>query len=360
MVMPRIYLLILNWNGWKDTIECLESIFRLDSENYHVIVCDNDSSDGSLENIKSWAEGLINAFVPVHNTLRHLSYPPVSKKIPYCFYDRNEAESGGGADDTDCHLILIQTGSNLGFAGGNNVGLRYILAKDNAAYVWLLNNDTVVEPNTLNKLVEKAVADKIVNEKTGIIGTKMMYYHEPDIIQGVGGVYNKWFATTKHIGVFEPDNGQYDNKNVVNKTDYPLGASMFVTTDFIKNVGLMCEDYFLYFEELDWVLRGKVQGWKINYCWQTRVFHKEGGTIGSSAVGANKSEMSDYFSLKNRVIFTKKFYPHRLVSVRVGFIVVLFNRIRRFQFSRIGTVVSIFLKDSSNPSRNRDIGHISS
>lgn len=350
-----VYIVILNFNGWKDTIECLETVFKLEYENYRVIVCDNNSADGSFEHIKSWAEGRLDVFVPLENQLRYLSKPPINKPIVYCQYERYEAESGGSASDFDCRLIMIQTGANLGFAGGNNVGLRYALAKNDSTYIWLLNNDMVVEPNTLNGLVEKAEEYKITNAKTGIIGTKLMYYHKPDIIQGVGGIYNKWFATSNNIGVFEPDNGQYDNKSVVNMTDYPLGASMLVTTDFIKNIGLMCEDYFLYFEELDWVLRGKVQGWKIGYCWQTKVFHKEGGTIGSSAVGANKSEMSDYFSLKNRVIFTKKFFPHRLLIVRIGFIVVLFNRIRRFQFSRIGLVVSILFSNGSKSIRNIDI-----
>lgn len=124
----KVYVIILNWNGWEDTIECLESVFRNIYPSYTVIVCDNGSHDGSLERIKLWAEGKLDVLVPSHNPLRPLSYPPVIKPIPYIEYYREDAEKGG-INDGKIPLVLIQTGGNLGFAGGNNVGLRYILAR---------------------------------------------------------------------------------------------------------------------------------------------------------------------------------------------------------------------------------------
>ena len=342
---PRVYIVLLNWNGWQDTIECLESVFRLDYANYRVIVCDNDSTDGSLEYIKAWAENRLDVYVSLDNPLRHLSHPLVSKEISYCQYYRNEAESGGSANDLDNPLVLIQTGANLGFAGGNNVGLRYVVARNDFEYVWLLNNDTVVESNALSKLVGKADFYKANYQQIGIIGSKLMYYHAPELIQGVGGTYNKYFATSNHIGVFDQDTGQFDNEEIVQQTDYPLGASMFVSVPFIADVGLMCEDYFLYFEELDWTLRGKLKGWQFGYCWQSRVFHKEGGSIGSSSKGDQKSELSDFYGLRNRIMFTKKFFPEFLWFVRLGFVAVLFNRVRRCQFGRVVKVLSLVFYD---------------
>jgi len=335
-----VYILILNYNGWKDTIECLESIFRLDYENYRVIICDNDSSDGSLDKIQAWAEGRLDVFLQHNNPLRHLSYPPVIKNISYLKHDREEGEAGGDEKITNYPLILIQTGANLGFAGGNNVGLRYALARDDFEYAWLLNNDTVVEPNTLNALIKKADRYKAATgSKVGLIGTKLMFYDQPEVIQGVGGVYNRLFAVSRHLGVFERDNGQYDFEDVISKTDYPVGASMLACKEFLEDVGLMCEDYFLYFEEMDWVLRGNLDGWQFGYCWNAKIFHKEGGTIGSNSKGAHKSELADYYSLKNRIVFTNKFYSHSLWSVRLGFIWVLLNRIRRRQFNRVSLVL---------------------
>ena len=106
---------------------------------------------------------------------------------------------------------------------------------------------------------------------------------------------------------------------------------MLVSRDFIKEVGLMCEDYFLYFEEMDWALRGKQKRYQLGYCWESRVYHKEGGSIGSSSKGTKKSEIADYYGLRNRIVFTKKFYPKYLWSVYFGFLVVVWNRIRRRQ-----------------------------
>lgn len=341
-----ICILILNWNGWGDTIECLESICRLNYDIFRVIICDNDSSDGSLDKIKAWADGRLDALVSFVNPLRNLSYPPVDKTIPYRQYDRKEAEAGGSEDDRNCRLILIQTGANLGFAGGNNVGLRYALARGDFEYVWLLNNDTVVESNVLDALVKKADYYKTIGDKVGIMGSKLLYYEHPKIIQGIGGVYNKWFASTNFLGSLEQDNSQYYDNEVASVIDYPVGASLFVTKDFIQDVGLLCEEYFLYFEEIDWVLRGKKKCWQIGYCSQAKVFHKEGRSIGSSANGFERSDLSDFYGLRNRLLFTRKFYPRYLWSVKLGFLIVIFNRLRRCQFGRI----SLVLKASSNRS----------
>ncbi|MEI6207091.1 MAG: glycosyltransferase family 2 protein [Desulfuromonadales bacterium] len=346
MKNTQVCIIILNWNGWRYTIECLESVFKLDYESYRVVVCDNDSSDFSLEYIKAWAEGRLDVYLPLDSPLRHLSSPPVSKVIPYRQYNREEAESVGDANNADYPLILIQTGANLGFAGGNNVGLRYALQQNIFEYFWLLNNDTVVNTDSLRALVEKAEFYKAAERMVGIIGSKLMYYQNPDILQGVGGTYNKWFAIAKHIGLYERDNGQYDTEEVTDATDYPIGASMFVSKIFVQDVGLMCEGYFLYFEEMDWVQRGKMKGWQIGYSWQSKVFHKEGGSIGSSSKGADKSEFADYYGLKNRIVFTKNFFPQYLWIVRLGFIFVFLNRIKRRQFKRLGLALKAFWGES--------------
>ena len=346
----KIYIIILNYNGWVDTIECLESVLRNDYPNYQVIVIDNNSPNNSMEYIKAWAEGKLDVWVKPNHPLRHLSFPPVKRPIPYVYYNREKAEKGGNIEvenrlvgkilkgiTTNYPLVFIQTGENLGFAGGNNVGIRYALAKDDFEYIWFLNNDTVIEKDTLSKLVRKFEEYKKEGKKVGIIGSKLLYYDNPNIIQGIGGIYNKWFAVAKHLGVFEKDKGQYDNEQILDKIDYVIGASMLVSKEFIKEVGLMCEDYFLYFEELDWTLRGREKGYQLGYCWQSKVYHKEGGSIGSSSKGQEKSEIADYYGLRNRILFTKKFFPKYLLSVYLGFLVVVWNRVRRGQ-------VKLFIK----------------
>ena len=361
---PKVAIIILNYNGWKDTIECLESVLRNDYSNYQVIVIDNGSPNNSIEYIKTWAEGRQEVLTPESNhPLYHLSHPPVKKPIPYIYYTKKEAEKGGNFEleekitkewqeqrksnneklipTSPYPLIFIQTGENLGFAGGNNVGIRYALAKGNFEYIWILNNDTVIENDTLTNLIKKIEEYKVKKQKIGILGSKLLYYDSPKIIQGIGGKYNKWFAVSKHIGVFEEDKGQYDNEKILDDIDYIIGASMFVSKAFIKDVGLMCEKYFLYFDDLDWAVRAKRKNWRLGYCWKSKIYHKEGGSIGSSSKGEKKSEIADYYGLRNRIFFTKKFFPKYLWCVYLGFVVVVWNRIKRKQISRIKLVFKV-------------------
>ena len=177
--MSRVAVVLVNWNGWKDTVECLESLFRLDDREVRVVVCDNASSDGSVERVKAWANGLAVAPCDAPATLRPLILPPVAKPIPFAELDRATAEVGG---DPDCDppLIIIRTGGNLGFAGGNNVGLRYLLARGGFDFAWLLNNDTVVDPASLGHLV----AEFSSRPQLGICGSTLLCYDDPSRISG--------------------------------------------------------------------------------------------------------------------------------------------------------------------------------
>jgi len=334
---PKVYIVLVNYNGWKVTIECLESVLRSDYSNFQVIVVDNASKDNSIANILSWARGRQSAGVG-NPQLARLTNPPLEKPINYVFYESEPAPDAVSRHKKsgDHSLILIQSGENRGFAAGNNIGIRYASVRNDAAYIWLLNNDTVVEADALSALVKKAGEYEKKRQKVGMIGAKLLYYDSPDRLQGVAGLYNKWFARSKHLGSFEVDRGQYDSETVTDKMDYPIGASLFVPTEFIKDVGPMCEDYFLYFEELDWAVRGKAKGWQLGYCWQARVYHKEGSSAGAnSRVPWGKSKVADFCSIRNRILISKKFYPLQLWSVKLGFILVIINRIRRRQFDRV-------------------------
>ena len=148
---PRVYVALLNWNGWGDTLECLESLFRSDYSDFQVIVCDNGSEDGSMDHLEAWAEGRVDIAGGCRDQrLARFSFPPAPKPIPYVVHGRGAAEAGGGGSDSSARLILIESGANLGFAGGYNIALRYALARDDFAYIWLLNNDTVVNGDALS------------------------------------------------------------------------------------------------------------------------------------------------------------------------------------------------------------------
>lgn len=334
--VPRVYIVLLNWNGWGDTIECLESLFRLQYPDYRVVVCDNGSDDGSIDRIRDWAEGRLDVRVSPGMDARGLSFPPVEKPIPYFEHERAAAEAGGRSG-VDALLVLIRTGGNLGFAGGTNVGLRYGLAKGDLDYAWILNNDTVSRSDSLGHLVHRMERDPGV----GICGSTILDYAAPGTIQALGGAaYNKWVGSNRHLGLFLKYPLEVDESEIEKRMRYVIGASMLVSRRLLEEIGLMCEDYFLYFEELDWATRAKGT-FSLAFASRSVVYHKEGGTIGTKSDPMEKSFLSDYYSLRNRLVFTRKHHPAALPTVWLGLFVALANRLRRGQLDRAGMILRV-------------------
>jgi GT2 family glycosyltransferase len=304
----RVYILVLNWNGWRDTIECLESVFRLDYPDYEVIVCDNGSSDGSLEQIRRWARGEIE--VEARNpALAGLTSPPIPKPIPL-------AEVGGGKDcasngEDVPRLLLMQTGSNLGFAGGNNVALRYVLKLGDFDFVWLLNNDTVVRPDALSQLVQRMAA----RPDAGICGSTLLYYHDPSKVQAWGGsIFNHWVARGGHLGNLASAMPLPEASEVERKMAYVEGASMLVRREFLEQIGLMDEGYFLTGEEIDWATRARGR-FTLAYAPGSIVYHREGGATGSHRDPSLRNSVNEFYCIRTRVLFTRKHHPLALFSV---------------------------------------------
>ena len=339
MLSPKVYIVVLNYNGWADTIECLESLAKLTFPCYQVVVVDNFSENDSLLRIREWADGNLAVVLPEDNLLRHLTFPLSHKPISYRLYSCEEAENGVNRDDQD-DLILIQTGANLGFAGGNNVALRYVLNKGDADYIWLLNNDTVVEPDSLSHLVHCFADDK--TEQVGIVGAKIRYYHDPAVIQCIAGAYyNKWLGYSRQIGNHQLDQGQYDWSVI--KPDLIIGACMLISAHFLQVVGLLNEEYFLYFEEQDWAERAKRKKFKLHYTTQAIVYHKEGSTIGANQ-WKGSSLFSDFYSARSKLLFTERYFGNlALLTVRMSFILTILNRIRRGQFDRVFMLIKLIM-----------------
>ncbi len=326
--------LILNKEGWEDTLECLESLFRSQPSALPVIVCDNGSENGSLDQIRAWADGLLDAYIAPDHPLRSLTGPPVPKPVRYAEYDRASAESGGDPHD-DSPLILIQTGANLGFAGGNNVGLRYVLARGGFDQVWLLNPDTVVRPDALGHLVNVIERDPEV----GLCGSTLLYYSDPEVVQVMGGAkYNEWFALPRHIGTGALASATRRTDEIEQEMDFVYGASMLVSTRFLFEVGLMEEGYFLYFEELDWALRGKMKGFRLGYASESIVYHREGSRLGK---GDAKSPLADLHFIRNRLKVTRRYHPAAMPTVYLALLVAMFRRARRGQWDRVRMVLDV-------------------
>ena len=150
MADTRTYIILLNSNGWQDTIACLESIFQSRNASFRVVVCDNNSSDGSLFKIAAWAKGEISAKVPQDQRLRTL-VGGVVRPVEYINLTATAINAGSSTDEGE-PLVLIDNEENGGFAAGNNVGLRYALKQPDMSHVWILNNDTLVDPYCLSNM----------------------------------------------------------------------------------------------------------------------------------------------------------------------------------------------------------------
>jgi len=354
--VPKVAIIILNWNGWKDTIECLESVFRNIYPNYQVIVIDNGSTNGSMEKIKSWTDGKQEVLTPEPtHPLYYLSHPPAKKPISYIYYDREKAERGGNfkleekvtkewqeqrksnskelLNPTSSYpLIFIQTGENLGFAGGNNIGIRYMLKKDDFEYVWLLNNDTVIDNNALVKMVKLARGEK----KIGMVGSKLMFYNNIKMIQSIGGGEIILLqGRTKIIGYQQKDKRQW-NKPL--EIDFITGASLLVKKQVIDEVGLMDENYFLYFEDADWSIRSKIKNYKLLYCPKSKIWHREGGQVKAL------SSFDVYYSTRNCLIFMKKYYKNYfLLNFLFLFIGRVIDKIGKKQFVNLCYIIKAYV-----------------
>lgn len=309
------YVLIVNWNGWKDTIECLESMLRLCTVEYRVVVCDNGSEDGSLDRIRAWADGALPAR-SVNPALSWLTSPPLPKPIPHRSFTRAEAE--GNAPMGDEPLVLIQTGDDLGYAGGNNVGLRFALHDPAARYFWIVNNDTVVDPEALSALVRYAKEHPFV----GMCGSLQRSYYHPGEIQALGGFrYQRWTGRVMMQG---------RDANLLHippqPMDYVDGASMLVSRSFVEQIGLLDESYFIYFEELDWAERAKGR-FTLGYAPDSVIYHKVGAAIGTNANRRRRSLTSDKYQSRNRVVFARRYCPWTLPTVLIAVLATSAHRL---------------------------------
>ncbi len=282
---PPVAILLLNWNGYQDTLECLDSLRNLTYPNFNIILCDNGSSDNSIQHFEQWAN---------------------AHAVPYSRLVRQDAEST--THRVQEKLIIIENHSNLGFAGGNNVGLRFALAQP-FKYVWLLNTDTTAKPDALTKLVAEVEA----NSKIGMCGSTLLYYHAPDTIQTLGGgSINRYTGEPQHIGAFQKLQQSISQAEVLKRMDYVMGASMLVTRKFLEEIGLMEERYFLYYEEIDWAERAKGK-FELGYAPESLVYHKEGRSVGNQPKAY--SDTSVYYMMRSRVKFMRKFFPKALPIV---------------------------------------------
>ena len=298
----RTLIVLVNRNNRADTIECLESLRRCEGA-FDVIIADNGSTDGSIEAIAEWAEGRLPVDTSAQAWDGIRNHPITIPNVTYGIY-QNERDAID--DRAPRWLTVASTGGSRGFPAGNNLGLRYGLTRDYTSF-WVLNNDTVVDPFALVRLVERIAAEPEI----GICGSTLLFYHRPTTVQAYGG--SRYYARTATSTAAGLDTALVlPPPEQFSQFDFIVGAAMFVPRAFLEKVGLMNAEVYLYFEEMDWTLRMKPQ-FRNGYEPTSLVYHKAGGTMGGGFKKASRHRV--YYLTLNRVLFTRQHFPGYLPTV---------------------------------------------
>jgi GT2 family glycosyltransferase len=269
--MKRVDVVVLNWNGWRDTLTCLTSLSLQDYPNFKVLVVDNGSTDDSVQQI-------IRAMPSVE---------------------------------------LLQTGANLGFGGGCNVGIRHALSR-NADYVWLINSDATAHPQALTALV------RVANKNLGIasVGSVLYEVDVPDKVQlWGGGRVQLWSGKSRH-------------QLLPGALDFISGASLLLRSSALESVGLFDQtSYFMYWEDTDIAFRLRNNGWQLSVATDSKVWHKESASLGK------KSPLLDEYFTKSAIRFFRRHAPIPLIPIILMLARMLTKRILMGELGRAMAVV---------------------
>ena len=242
----KVIVVVLNWNKPDDTIECLESCYEIEHPNFEIVLVDNASNDDSVKRIRA--------------------------RFP--------------------DLYILENKENLGYAGGNNAGIRLALARQ-ARFVLLLNNDVTVDPKVVSELV------RVFQEHpdTGIAAPKVLYYDDPMTINSLGTSMDWWKLRPKLGHYHEKDSASYP---AVMPKEILLGAALMLSREALERIGLIDEKFFIFHEEADWCFRSRRAGFENLSAPKAVIYHKESKTMREFSV------LTHYYSTRNFLYFTRK------------------------------------------------------
>ena len=296
--VARVGVVLLNYGGSADTLACLDSLLVQRQLPSRVVIVDNDSPNGDLLRLR---QGLAARAAALESAAVR---SPLAAQAALA-EDRRQALEAS-SDPPSAWLSLVDNGDNGGFAAGNNTGLRLLLRDPAITHAWILNNDTLVPEDCLASLLAAAAE----RPNVGLWGATVLDAPlDGGRVQALGGGgMRPRTAETFHLGAFQSPKSVPRTPEAVatveSRMAYVLGASLFATRHWLERVGLLGEDYFLYYEELDWAWRGRRLGLTLGYAPAAVVHHKEGATIGTAPGGG--SALSVYHLHRSRMIFCRK------------------------------------------------------
>ena len=297
----KVFIILLNYNSYEDTIECVESIAESEKElNYKIIIVDNNSTDDSKEKLAN-----------------------------------------------DLNYIYLQANENGGFAKGNNIGIKYAM-ENGADYILLLNNDTIIEKNSISKMIKEIEK----RQNVGAIGCRIMYYDNKKLINYNGGKINWLKASTIH----EDYKKEYKtNGQDFKYTEFITGCCMLIKKEVIEKVGLLPEEYFMYYEDLDYCIKVKEAGYKLGVLTTSVIYHKV-----SSSSGGENSPFSIKWGNRNRRIFIEKYkkYTKRVFTIITYYITreILFIKYKLKKQNEKAQAIKDGIKEGSKYLRGKNNG----
>jgi GT2 family glycosyltransferase len=287
---PHVSIIILNWNGWKDTVECLESVLKLNYPKFNIILIDNHSTNDSMIQIQNWARGQCDT--PIQSNYPDLITPIERKPVKLISTDGDNPDEIKNTDIENKAILFVRNTENFGFAVATNQGMDIAHDLFESDYYYLLNNDTVIEKNALTDLVNILSGDKSIS-----IAQSTLYSYQQGKIVNAGGRILFWGQTRYYKNI---------KKNEVRKVSSVSGCALFVRAITINNFGKLSDRFFHGEEDFEFSLRMK-ENQQVMVCSEgSRVYHKIGMSV--------KKMMHDYerrtflFAL-NRIVDLKDYYP---------------------------------------------------
>lgn len=275
--LPSVYIIILNWNGWKDTLECLDSLSKSTYRNFNVVVLDNASSNDSLERIRQWAEA---------NRIPLSEYELAERNAPL------KQKTFASANDSGFrNLFLISSKENLGFCGGNNVGMEFSI-NNGADYLLILNNDTIVEPDFLEPMVQ------VAEEKSdaGLVGGIICYAESPDTVWYAGGRFNAILENFPEWNKKTISDVKSKLSEPYYETEWIVGCMTLIPPHIYKQFGGYNEKFFIWSEDIELSLRIRRGGYKLYIATCSKIYHKGGMSLGRI------TPLTHYYASRNRLI----------------------------------------------------------
>ena len=291
---PRLGVVIVSFETSHDLLDCVESLLAATGVRLDIVVVDNASRDGTPDLLRDWAAGRLDRS-PSADT----PFPIEEVPKPVTIHDVPPS-----ADPEGHRLTLIEAGVNGGYAAGVNRGLAALMADKGLERVWVLNPDSIIPAET----PQAFATEPGPAEGFALMGGRVLYLETPEIIQMDGGTINRRTGVTGNLGLgARSDDFPMSDPD---RIDFISGASMVASRAFYETTGPMLEDYFLYYEEVDWALRRGTL--PLAYCPDGVVYHRAGTAIGSPTLNRPASPFSQYFKHRARLMFVRRHFPWSL------------------------------------------------